>query len=145
MLHTHTARLVTMRARVAILGITLVLSGVAFVATSPTARAFCENPNTAGQLNPSWGREHTPNVSTCDGDGIYKGKVTDKVSDGFCVTVQFKEGSTIYTQGVSCNATGLNYTFWDQNGNTWSSIRICKQGTATCSPASPLFTYTQSY
>lgn len=124
---------------------TILLCGIAFVVTSQTANGFCEYPGTAGQLNPSWGREHTPNVNTCDGDAIYKGKVTDKVSDGSCVTVQFKEGSTIYTQGTSCNSSGLNYTFWDQNGNTWSSIRICKQGTATCSPASPLFTYTQSY
>lgn len=141
MFHTHSARLQAMRKRVAVLGALVVLVQFAIVATSPIAGAYCVGLASAQVLSLSWGREHTPNSATCDQDQIYQGKVTDLATDGYCVSVQFQEGSTVYTQGTSCNSSGLNYTFWDQNGNGWSNIRICKQGTSTCSS----WTYTHGY
>lgn len=125
------------------IGLALTLLASVGVVGAPEADAYCVQLSTADQINPSWGREHTPNTNTCDGDAVYNGKVTDKLTDGSCVWVQFKEGSTIYTQATSCNSSGINYTFWDQNGNNWSGIRICRDH--GCNPTGGLFWNTQDY
>lgn len=116
-----------------------VILGILIFGSPQPVEAYCVQPFTADPLITAWGKETTPNQNTCDGDGIYKGKVFDILTDGSCVWVQFREGSTVYTQATSCNASGINYTFWDQNGNSFSDIRICRsQG---CS----LYRATQNY
>ena len=113
-----------------------------WVSFDAPAIAYCVYPSTSDPLTIFWGKETTPNVNTCDGDGIYNGKVFDLYTDQSCVWVQFKEGTTVYTQATSCNSSGISYTFYDQNNNNWSLIRICRnQG---CYPTST-WASTQSY
>lgn len=123
----------------------MLISGIVFFGTSTHAGAYCDYPYAAVSLFQNWGRESTPNVNTCDGDQVYKGKVTDLSSDGYCVVVQFKEGSQVYNQATSCSTSGVNYTFYDQNGNGWTYLKICKSGTSTCYPSGSSWAYSQSY
>ncbi|MDX2344544.1 MAG: hypothetical protein QNL12_12795 [Acidimicrobiia bacterium] len=112
-------------------------------ATTPRAEGMCSNLYAADPIDPYWGLEYTPDVNTCDQDDYYRGKVKDPYTDQSCVWVQFKEGTTVYTQGISCNSTGSNYTFSDQNGDHWSTIRICRnQG---CDPTGAWGYFTTDY
>ncbi len=133
------------RSRLASLGLVLALAGVLSVlpAVTPEVQAACDYPEAAFTIDSGWGKEWTPNVSTCDSDQYYRGKVYDTRTDGSCVWVQFREGSTVYTQAVSCNSYGINYSFWDQNGNGWSTIRICRN--TGCYPTAAWGYYTDFY
>lgn len=119
--------------------------GIVFLGTSTDAGAYCDYPYAAVSLFQHWGRESTPNVNTCDSDGVYQGKVTDLTSDGYCVLVRYREGTQIYNQATSCNTSGQNYTFYEQNGDGWTNLKICKSGTSTCYPAGSSWAYSQNY
>ena len=63
---------------------------------------------------------------SCDGNGVYHGKVYDNflTSDGSCVYAQYRDGSYEGVQGYSCNSSGMNYSFYDQTGDTSAQFRL---------------------
>lgn len=100
------------------------------VAVGAPAEAGCPSwgdPYTAwtptGQI---YGTEWARYASTCDGDGIYKGKVVDELTDGSCVYIQYREtlGDSWRTQAYDCSESGRYYTYYDQNGDSSSQMRL---------------------
>ena len=61
---------------------------------------------------------------SCNGNGVYLGKVFDVLTDQSCVFAQYNDGSFTGVQGVSCDEDGFNYSFWDQTGNTSTNYRV---------------------
>jgi hypothetical protein len=109
----------------------------------PAAQAHCAGANNPGFVFVGdWGKESARggfSSTTCDGDHIYRGNVYDTLTDGSCVTAQYSDNNQVFNQATSCDAAGLAYTFFDQNGNSSASLRLCRnQG---CGAWVPTFGY----
>ncbi|HHC08077.1 MAG TPA: hypothetical protein ENK55_05115 [Actinobacteria bacterium] len=111
-------------------GLAAVVTAGLFVVGASPSPAGCPSwgdPYTAwtptGQI---YGTEWARYPSTCDGDGIYKGKVVDELTDGSCVYIQYREssGDSWRTQAYDCSESGSSYTYWDQNGDHQSQMRL---------------------
>ena len=116
-------------------------------AKSDTADAYCSPWH--GSIWQSYGAESYRYWGTCDGDGIYAGKVLDRVTDGFCASAEFRPDHESYqntsgwlVQGYSCT-TGAwsNYNYYGvwvtYFGSTYietaAEVRVCAYGTGICS------------
>ncbi len=78
-------------------------------------------------------RENVQYSSTCDGDSIYKGKAQDSVTDGHCAKVEVWDEPIKSTPVTACTTGAwVNYTYWDQQGNSAALMRLCYGG--TCGP-----------
>lgn len=127
--------------RLSRLGMVAVLISAAFVVTIvgptsllPSAKATC-----LGQGNPATiysyyngtlrGKEWAV-LGTCDGDGIYRGKVSDLKTDGRCMYAKFMDAGIVSTQGIDCTTdnTGVQYSFYDRNGDHSAYIKVCPEG-----------------
>ena len=111
---------------------TIMLAAVVNVSVLPQkAHAHCwstGNPGSlVGKANPAgvWGQEFVQYESTCDGDGVYKGRVSDVETDGRYVQVRLATRADMKNEFIHVY-TGLrrNYTMY----GSWH-MRICKSGT----------------
>jgi hypothetical protein len=105
--------------------------GSAVVGSEPAA-AWCGPGGAYGSGLQSFGEETYQYYSTCDRDGIYKGKVRDNpwVSDGYCAHVRLSNGGGWFSQASSCTSTWANYTVW--NAPSYAA-KVCKGTTNICS------------
>lgn len=109
----------------------MVLGSVLFVGLPVTeTHAFCSSGNGSSQyvaipLRKDWGREEAQYSSTCDYDGIYKGRVRDLLTDGKYVHVR------LASRRDMSNEFSHTYTGQSRNFTMWGSwhMRICKSGT----------------
>jgi hypothetical protein len=113
------------------LAATLMLAaGLGFtVAVAHPAAAYCSGSGRPEPIYEVWGFESARGgdaSTTCDNDNIYRGNVYDTLTDGSCVTAQYFDAGRYFNQATSCNSAGLAYTFYDQNGDRSSYVRICR-------------------
>lgn len=104
----------------------MVLGVVLSATTESTADALCPS----GQvINLSWGYERSLGAHcTTSPDGFYVGEISDLVTDGSCVWVEYWEGgATTWIQQWECT-TGRwsSYGWFDQNGDVTSLARLCR-------------------
>jgi len=94
------------------------------------AQAYCNVGNGTARtfsatISKWWGREESQYASTCDFDGIYKGRVRDMKQDGRYVQVRLASRSDMSNEWIhTYTGSSRNYTMW----GAWK-MRICKSGT----------------
>ncbi|MEH1167531.1 hypothetical protein V6V47_19310 [Micromonospora sp. CPCC 205539] len=67
------------------------------------------------------GIEEAQSSETCEGNGVYYGRIRDTYSDGSCVAVLYYDPSLIGTFATSCDSAGYRYTYRDTHGSRYSS------------------------
>ncbi len=127
-------------ARWAILAVSLGL-GLAIASTSGVpepAHAWCfESQIEGGSGLLSYGQEDHRG-QTCDGDGIYSGRVRDHptIADGQCAKIRMRNwgSSSWWTQQSACTSTWKNYAVYGAAGQSSPyDIKLCKGSTSICS------------
>lgn len=94
------------------------------------AQAYCNVGNGTARtfsatIKTWWGREESQYASTCDYDGIYKGRVKDLYKDGRYVQVRLASRYDMSNEWIhTYTGSSRNYTMW----GVWY-MRICKSGT----------------
>ncbi|GAB3944265.1 hypothetical protein [Micromonospora vulcania] len=68
------------------------------------------------------GIEEAQSTETCEGNGVYYGRIRDTYSDGSCVAVLYYDPGLVGTFGTSCDSAGYRYTYRDTRGDSiWDS------------------------
>lgn len=100
------------------------------IALSPSAEARCGGVGTPqnhiivhGSVNR--GEETVQNLGTCDNDGIYLGRLKDLVTDGSCVWAEYFDPNQSTPVTACTTGVYVNYTWFDQNGNSSANYRLC--------------------
>lgn len=103
------------------------------VGSSEPAAAYCNEWGSAQSISPGWGYEYVQYSSTCDWDNVYKGKVRDAKTDGYCVTVQVATSSLgpWANHASSCSSSYTYFTAWT---SSYDEIRLCR-GALGCTGA----------
>ena len=101
----------------------LAIVGLAF--TTPSAKADCFNSSPETVFG-AFGQEAAWET-TCDGDGFYRGKIRDTLTDGSCVWVVYHDGAYTGTQGQACSSEWVTYRFWDQTGDSSATFQLCRR------------------
>lgn len=112
-----------------VVALMMLSAGLFFTTGTGPVDAHCRGTgDPAGFQFFAWGRgteAARANANTCDGDGIYKGRVAelpDSNSDGVCAVARWKpSGGNWVWSGYSCNLNWRNYTLWAGSGE----LKVC--------------------
>ena len=112
----------------------LASASLASISSSNEAGAYCSEWGYNLELSTTWGAETAQYSSTCDWDNIYKSKVKDSKTDGYCVEVQVATqwAGPWVALTAQCNLSWKHFTAWT---TTYDLIRICKLGGGGCTYA----------
>jgi hypothetical protein len=100
----------------------------AVVVAAAPAEAYCAGQGNGQTLSVYYGghlvAQERQVVGTCDGDGVYNGELRDTRDDGYAARAWYVDGSFQGIVKYAYTSDWVNYTFYDQNGNSSAGIQV---------------------
>lgn len=117
---------------VGVLGVIAFLALLLAISGADEANAYCDGASSSKVRSGPYANEMSRWSSTCDDELDYYGKVSDTLTDGYCVRMAFTVAGVWNYSEYECTLNDwTNYVYYDDDGHSW--MKFCKSSGGGCS------------